>query len=168
MNRMGNFSGTAHKYGNNINTDIICPGKYMQQSIEEMAKHVMEVIDPDFVRRVKHGDILVGGANFGSGSSRETAPLALKAAGICAIVAKSYARIFYRNCINIGLPALVVNGVDTIDTGDVLQIGLGAGIVRNVTKGCDYGFTPLPAMILEMLTAGGLVAQLEHSHLVGM
>lgn len=155
------FEGTVHKYGDNINTDIITPGKYMEGSIEEMAKHAMEGVDPEFGRRVKPGDILVACNNFGSGSSRETAPQALKTAGISVIIAKSYARIFYRNSMNIGLPALELNAVDKIDFGDRLRVNLAEGTVENLSKGETYTFAPIPQRLLDMIRCGGLIEQLK-------
>ena len=157
------ISGTVHKYGDNINTDIITPGKYMQLSIEEMAKHAMEGVDPDFASKVKQGDILVAENNFGSGSSRETAPLALKKAGIAAIVAKSYARIFYRNSMNIGLPALEISEANEINDKDILEIDLEKGSVINITQNKSYKFASLPDRLVDMLKAGGLVAQLKQN-----
>lgn len=153
--------GTVHKYGDNINTDIITPGKYMELSIEAMARHAMEGVDEDFYSKVKPGDILVCGKNCGSGSSRETAPRALKAAGISAIVAKSFARIFYRNCFNIGLPVLELPETDEIGDGDTLDINFSSGEVVDLDSGRAYSFAPLPQRLLDMLDAGGLVAQLE-------
>ncbi len=160
---MDKIKGIAHKYGNNINTDIITPGKYMELSIEEMAKHAMEGVDPEFYSKVKEGDILVAENNFGSGSSRETAPQALKQAGIAIIIAKSYARIFYRNAINIGLAALELKEAEEILDRDELEVDMQAGTIFNLTQGKTYRFTPLPDRLLTMLEAGGLVAQLEQS-----
>ena len=153
--------GAAHKYGDNINTDIITPGKYMELSIQEMAKHAMEGVDPDFASKVSPGDILVAENNFGSGSSRETAPQALKEAGISAIIARSFARIFYRNAINIGLPALELPEAGEIRDADQLEVDLTAGEIRILTQGKTYHFVPMPQRLLDMLEAGGLVAQLE-------
>ncbi len=158
---MQHLKGVAHKYGDNINTDIITPGKYMELSIEEMAKHVMEGIDTEFAAKVKTGDILVAGDNFGSGSSRETAPQALKAAGISAVVAKSFARIFYRNVINIGMPALEIQEAEKIKDRDELEIDLAEGGIRNLSQNEIYRFVPLPQRLVDMLNAGGLVAQIE-------
>lgn len=153
--------GRSHKYGDNINTDIITPGKYMELSIKEMALHAMEGVDADFASKVQPGDVLVARNNFGSGSSRETAPLALKAAGISAILAKSFARIFYRNSINIGLPALELAQADEINDGDELRIDFSKGEVINLSQNKIYHFVPMPERLLAMLNAGGLVAQLE-------
>lgn len=154
-------SGVVRKYGDNINTDIITPGKYMELSIAEMARHAMEGVDPDFAVRIRRGDILVAEHNFGSGSSRETAPLALKEAGISVILARSFARIFYRNAINIGLPALALAETPELSEGDRVEVDLKSGEVRNLTTGKTYHFVPLPQRLLDMLNAGGLVAQLE-------
>ena len=139
---MERMKGTAHKYGDNINTDIITPGKYMELSIQEMAKHAMEGVDPDFAAKVAPGDILVAENNFGSGSSRETAPLALKEAGISAVIAKSFARIFYRNAINIGLPALELPEAAEIQDKDQLEVDLTTGEIRNLTQNKVYHFVP--------------------------
>lgn len=155
------MKGSVHKYGDNINTDIITPGKYMELSIEEMAKHAMEGVDADFFSKVTAGDILVCENNCGSGSSRETAPQALKVAGISVIIARSFARIFYRNAFNIGLPALELPEASEIQDGDQLEVDLSAGEIRNLTQDKVYRFVPLPQRLLDMLEAGGLVAQLE-------
>lgn len=155
------IKGAVHKYGDNINTDIITPGKYMELSIQEMARHAMEGVDPDFAVKVCPGDILVAENNFGSGSSRETAPQALKEAGISAVLARSFARIFYRNAINIGLPALELAEASEIREGDRLEVDLFAGEVRDLTQDRTYRFVPMPRQLLDMLNAGGLVAQLE-------
>ncbi|MDQ0285380.1 3-isopropylmalate/(R)-2-methylmalate dehydratase small subunit [Desulfofundulus luciae] len=153
--------GRVHKYGDNINTDIISPAQYMELSYADMAAHAMEGIDPDFSRKVRPGDIVVAGKNFGSGSSRETAPIALKYAGVGAVVAKFFARIFYRNALNIGLPVLELPEVGEINDGDELEIDLARGTIRNLTRNKDYRFTALPDHILELLQAGGLVPLLE-------
>jgi len=153
--------GRVHKYGDNINTDIISPAKYMELSYDDIAAHAMEGVDPDFSRKVQPGDILVAGKNFGSGSSRETAPIALKYAGVGAIVADFFARIFYRNSINIGLPVLECQAVQEINDGDELEINLEKGIILNITQGKEYQSTALPDHILKMIQEGGLVAQLE-------
>mgnify|MGYP005758499477 CR=1 FL=1 len=158
---MEQMRGTVHKYGDNINTDIITPGKYMELSIQEMAQHAMEGVDAEFASKVTPGDILVAENNFGSGSSRETAPLALKEAGISAVIAKSFARIFYRNAINIGLPALELPEAAEIRDGDRLVVDLAAGTIENQTQNKLYHFVPMPQRLLDMLEAGGLVATLE-------
>ena len=160
---MQKCTGYVHKYGDNINTDIITPGKYMELDIREMAEHAMEGVDPSFSSKVSPGDILVARNNFGSGSSRETAPLALKAAGISAVIAVSFARIFYRNAINIGLPVLelAAGDIEAIGDGDLLRIDLAEGKVHDVTCGREFSFAPIPERLLQMLSDGGLTAQLE-------
>lgn len=156
-------TGRVHKYGDNINTDIITPGKYMELGIREMAEHAMEGVDPDFFAKVEPGDILVARHNFGSGSSRETAPLALKTAGISAVIAVSFARIFYRNAMNIGLPVLELapEDVEAIDDGDLLRVDLAGGKVYDLTRESEFSFIPIPQRLLQMLSDGGLTAQLE-------
>lgn len=160
---MENRTGRVHKYGDNINTDIITPGKYMELGIREMAEHAMEGVDPDFSAKVNPGDILVARHNFGSGSSRETAPLALKTAGISAVIAVSFARIFYRNAMNIGLPVLELapEDVEAIKDGDCLRVDLAEGKVHDLTCGKEFSFSPIPERLLQMLSDGGLTAQLE-------
>ena len=153
--------GRVHKYGNNINTDLISPAQYMEMSNEVMAAHAMEGIDPDFSKKVKPGDIIVAGENFGSGSSRETAPMALKYAGVGAVVADFFARIFYRNAINIGLPVLESKAVEKINDGDELEINPLTGEIKNITQQTTYQCSVLPDHIMELIKAGGLVKLLE-------
>ena len=150
--------GRAWKFGDNISTDHITPGRYfhLRSNIEELAKHVMEDADPDFMKKFKPGDFIVAGKNFGMGSSREHAPLALKVAGVSAVLAKSFARIFYRNAINVGLPVLIVD-TDKIESGDELEVDLSKGIVKDLTKGFELKAKPLPDFMLKILNAGGLV-----------
>jgi 3-isopropylmalate/(R)-2-methylmalate dehydratase small subunit len=150
--------GRVWKYGDNINTDYIIPGKYMELTDpEEMATHAMEGIDPEFAESVKRNDIVVGGSNFGCGSSREHAPLALKHAGVGCVLAESFARIFYRNCINIGLPGLECSGIQGIvEKGDEVEVDVTGGWVRNLTTGKRLQFKPLPDFMVEVLNAGGL------------
>ncbi|RLF07916.1 MAG: 3-isopropylmalate dehydratase [Thermoprotei archaeon] len=158
------IKGRVWKFGDNIDTDVIIPFKYKARTLDpkELAQHVMEGIDPDFARKVKPGDIIVAGKNFGCGSSREQAPLAIKAAGIAAIVAESFARIFFRNAINIGLPVLEVKGIsEKTDEGDLLEIDLLQGTVKNLTKNMAFKAAPLPDMIMEILKEGGLVNYLK-------
>ncbi len=152
------MKGRAWKFGDNISTDHITPGRYfhLRSKIEELAKHVMEDADPDFMKKFKPGDLVVGGKNFGMGSSREHAPLALKVAGVSAVLAKSFARIFYRNAINVGLPVLIVD-TDPIDSGDVLEVDLARGVVKDLTKGFELKAKPLPSVMLNILKEGGLV-----------
>lgn len=157
--------GYVHKYGDNINTDIISPAQYMELSYQDMADHAMEGIDPDFSKKIKPGDILVAGYNFGSGSSRETAPIALKYAGVGVIIAGLFARIFYRNAINIGLPLVELKEIDEINNGDELEVQLMEGKVINITQGKEYEFTSLPDNILEMIKDGGMLRQLEKKYL---
>ncbi|HEX9234921.1 MAG TPA: 3-isopropylmalate dehydratase small subunit [Actinomycetota bacterium] len=153
------IEGRAHVYGDNVDTDVIIPARYLTSTDpEELARHCMEDIDADFVSRVRPGDVMVGGRNFGSGSSREHAPLAIKGAGISVIVAESFARIFFRNAINIGLPIVECPGVtDGAETGDGFIVDLEAGTVENLTKGMRFRATPLPPFMQEILDAGGLM-----------
>ena len=152
--------GNVWKYGNNINTDIISPPQYMELSYAEMAQHTMEGVDPEFSKKIKPGDILVAGANFGSGSSRETAPIALKLAGVGCIIAKFYARIFFRNAINIGLPVVECQDVDKIQEGDQLEVDLQNGKIINLTRQEEYQGSILPEHIMEIVDLGGLVPYL--------
>ena len=153
------IEATAHVYGDNVDTDVIIPARYLTATeAEELAKHCMEAVDEDFVSRVRPGDVMVGGRNFGSGSSREHAPLAIKGAGISVIVAESFARIFFRNAINVGLPIVECPGVaDGAETGDRFRVDLDTGLVENVTKGTRFEATPLPEFMQEILDAGGLM-----------
>ncbi|PLS18581.1 3-isopropylmalate dehydratase [Bacillus sp. M6-12] len=152
--------GRVWKYGDNINTDIISPGQYMSLSIEKQAEHAMEAIDPEFPKKIQPGDIIVAGDNFGSGSSRETAPLVLKHLQVGAILGNFFARIFYRNAINIGLPVVEMGDTSHIDEGDELEINLLEGTVNNITKGTNYDTTKLPEHLVEMVSLGGLEAYL--------
>ncbi|MBM4129296.1 MAG: 3-isopropylmalate dehydratase small subunit [Nitrospira sp.] len=153
------LKGRVWKFGNDINTDAIIPGRYLNTSDpQELARHVMEDADKDFARNVKPGDIIVAGKNFGCGSSREHAPIAIKAAGIQAVVAKSFARIFYRNAFNIGLPLFESSEAsEKIKGGDEIEIDADRGIIRNITKGEEYSANPIPSFMQELITAGGLV-----------
>jgi len=153
--------GTAHVFGDNINTDLISPAQYMEMSNEVIAAHAMEGSDPDFCKKVKPGDFLVAGANFGSGSSRETAPIALKDCGISVVIAKFFARIFYRNCINIGLPVLICEQAGEIGQGDALEVELGTGVIRSLTSGRTYQCAPLPENIVALINNGGLLGDLD-------
>ncbi|MDH5815770.1 MAG: 3-isopropylmalate dehydratase small subunit [Candidatus Nezhaarchaeota archaeon] len=165
---MNVIRGRVWKFGDNVDTDVIIPFKYKARTLDpkELAQHVMEGIDPDFPRKVKPGDIIVAGRNFGCGSSREQAPLAIKAAGISAVVAESFARIFFRNAINIGLPVLEVKGIsrETCE-GDVLEIDLAQGVVKNVTRGLTFKAIPIPDVLMEILRKGGLVNYLKERRL---
>lgn len=157
-----NLHGKAHKFGNDVNTDYIISGKYKFKTLDmaELAKHVMEDLDPDFYSKVTPGDFIVGGTNFGCGSSREQAPLAIINAKIGAVLAKSFARIFFRNCINTGLPAIECD-TDRIDAGDELDIDLAAGRITNVTKGETLDVKPLPPVMITILNDGGLAHHLK-------
>ena len=157
-------SGKAWKFGDDVNTDLIVPGKYLELvDPHEMAKHAMEGIDPDFPNKVREGDVVVGGTNFGCGSSREHAAIALKYVGVGAVVAESFARIFYRNAINLGLPALECPGIDeAVSEGDSLEIDLTGGKVVNATTGKELDFVPLPGFMVEVLGEGGLVTYIRN------
>jgi 3-isopropylmalate/(R)-2-methylmalate dehydratase small subunit len=154
-----NLRGRVHKYGANIDTDVIIPARYLSLNTpEELAPHCLEGVDPQFARRVQPGDIIVAETNFGCGSSREHAPLAIRGAGVSCIVAKSFARIFYRNAINLGLPILECpEAVDASDAGDELAVELETGTIRNLTKETQFQAKPYPEFMLKLLAAGGLV-----------
>jgi 3-isopropylmalate/(R)-2-methylmalate dehydratase small subunit len=154
------LKGKTWKFGNNIDTDAIIPARYLNTSDpEELAKHVMEDADPDFPNKMQKGDMIVAEANFGCGSSREHAPIALKTAGIQAIIAKSFARIFYRNSFNIGLPIFESDeAVDKISAGDEIEVDADNGVIKNITKGEEYTAKPIPPFMQELIAAGGLVA----------
>ncbi|WP_366070091.1 3-isopropylmalate dehydratase small subunit [Methanothrix sp.] len=148
----------AWKFGNDIDTDVIIPGRYLViNDPEELAKHLFEGIRPEFAKSVRPGDIIVAGTNFGCGSSREHAPLAIKAAGVEAVVARSFARIFFRNSINIGLPLLICADAEKIDDGDSVVVDISKGIVQNISKGESYPTTPLPPFLQEIVRSGGLL-----------
>lgn len=153
------LKGCAHKYGDNIDTDVIIPARYLNTtSEEELAAHCMEDIDTEFVKKVKKGDIITGGENFGCGSSREHAPLAIKASGISCVIAASFARIFYRNSINIGLPILECREAALeSDDGDEFEVDLIAGVIKNVTKNRSYKTAAFPAEIQSIISRGGLL-----------
>ena len=153
--------GKALKYGDNINTDIISPPAYMELPIEEAAKYAMYPIDPDFAKRCNPGDIFVTENNCGSGSSRETAPLALRQLGIRTILAKSYARIFYRNCINLGILAIECKDTHEISADDKLQVDYEKGIIQNLTTGKSYVCDKIPPHIIELVSSGGLISYLK-------
>ena len=163
--------GTVWKYGHNVNTDVIIPARYLNVSTsEELARHCMEDIDAGFAGAVQPGDMIVAGENFGCGSSREHAPLAIKGSGVACVVAKSFARIFYRNAINTGLPILECpEAVEDTEKGDQLAVDLGAGTITNARTGRTYQTSPFPAFIMGIIQAGGLVAytrrRIEAGHL---
>jgi 3-isopropylmalate dehydratase small subunit len=155
------LKGKAHCYGDNIDTDRIIAGKYTKTlDMASLAEHVMEDLDPDFNKKFVPGDMVVAGDNFGCGSSREQAPVALKVAGVSCVIAKFYARIFFRNAINIGLPVLEIPEHD-ITTGDVLEIDLAQGKVINSTKNKTYQSTKLPKVMMDIVNEGGLVNYLK-------
>ena len=158
---MSNIKGHVLKYGDNINTDIISPPQYMELSIAEAAKYAMSAVDPDFFIRIKKGDIMVAGANFGSGSSRETSPLTLRYLGVGAIVAKFFARIFYRNAINLGIPVIECAETDKIADQDEIEIDLSAGLIHNLTKKESYPCSKIPPLIKALVADGGLVPYLK-------
>lgn len=157
------FQGTVHKYGDNIDTDVIIPARYLNRTgAEELARHCLEDLDPSFAGRVRPGDVIVAGNNFGCGSSREHAPLAIKAAGVACVVAGSFARIFFRNAINIGLPILECAAAAAgAESGDVLEIDLESGRIVNAARKRTCLAAPFPGFILELVRAGGLVASLR-------
>ena len=152
--------GRAWLVGDNVDTDVIMPGKYLRLSVADAVKHVMEGIDPHFLEKVRNGDIIVAGRNFGSGSSRELAVHGLKAAGVGAIVATSFARIFFRNSVNLGLPVIECAEAGQIRNGDELEILFQTGIIRDLTSGAEFGVVVYPEHILRLLSAGGLVPYL--------
>lgn len=159
------FTGKVWRYGDNIDTDVIIPARYLNTSDpQELAKHCMEDIDKSFVSGVKTGDIMVADSNFGCGSSREHAPVAIKASGITCVIAATFARIFYRNAINIGLPLLEVgDAVKKIKAGDVLSVDLESGEIVNTTSGETIKATPLPGFIQDIARAGGLINYVKGS-----
>ena len=154
-----NAKGTVLKYGDNIDTDVIIPARYLNTSDpEELASHCMEDIDTEFVKKVKKGDIMVGGKNFGCGSSREHAPIAIKESGVSCVIAASFARIFYRNSINIGLPILECEEASReIKNGDEVEVDFGTGQIRDLTTGKEYYAQPFPTFIQDIIEAGGLI-----------
>ena len=151
--------GKAWKYGDDVDTDAIIPARYLNTSDPaELAKHCMEDIDASFASKVEQGDFIVAGKNFGCGSSREHAPVAIRAAGASAVIARSFARIFYRNSFNMGLPIFEApEAVDGIEAGDVLSLDMDSGLLRNETKGKEYSFTPIPPFMQELVASGGLM-----------
>ena len=155
--------GKVIKYGDNIDTAVIIPARYLNTSLpEELAKHCMEDIDKEFVNKVKQGDIMVGGANFGCGSSREHAPIAIKASGISCVIASTFARIFYRNSINIGLAILECDeAAKDIENGNEVEVDFDTGVITNITKGCTYKAEPFPEFIKDIISKGGLLNSLK-------
>ena len=151
--------GKVHKYGNNVDTDVIIPARHLNtQDHKELASHCMEDIDKEFINKVQQGDIMVAGDNFGCGSSREHAPIAIKAAGIDCVIANTFARIFYRNAINIGLPIMECpEASEKIEAGDEVEVDFDSGIIKNLTKGEEYKAHPFPESIQKIIKAGGLL-----------
>jgi 3-isopropylmalate/(R)-2-methylmalate dehydratase small subunit len=159
------IKGKVWKYKDNINTDIISPPLYMELTIKEAAKYAMSPVDQDFGTKFKPGDIFVAENNLGSGSSRETAPLTLRELGVRTIIAKSYARIFYRNCINVGILALECGETDKILKGDEIEVDYKKGIIRNLTKNEEYSCKKIPSHIMRLVNNGGLIPTLEKTYL---
>lgn len=157
------LKGRAWKFGKNIDTDAIIPARHCNTSDpKELARHCMEDADPEFVQRMRPGDLIVADSNFGCGSSREVAPISIKAAGVSAVIAKSFARIFFRNSINIGLPILECPAaVDGIREGDEVEVDTTAGIVRNLTTGAEFRAAPFPEFLQRIISHGGLLAYVE-------
>ena len=151
--------GRVHKYGNNVDTDVIITARHLNtQDHKELASHCMEDIDKDFINKVQQGDIMVAGDNFGCGSSREHAPIAIKAAGIDCVIANTFARIFYRNAINIGLPIMECpEASEKIEAGDEVEVDFDSGVIKNLTKGEEYKAHPFPESIQKIIKAGGLL-----------
>ena len=159
-----NAKGFVHKYGDNVDTDVIIPARYLNiADKKELAIHCMEDIDTNFVKVVKDGDVMVGGYNFGCGSSREHAPMVIKESGISCVIAKTFARIFYRNAINIGLAILECpEASEKIDSGDEVAIDFDTGVITNLTKGETYQANPFPDFIKKIIQAGGLMADIKN------
>lgn len=160
--------GRAWKFNDNISTDLIAPGRYahLRSNLPELTKHTLEDARADFAPNVKKGDFVVGSRNFGLGSSREHAAIIIKMCGTSAVIAKSFARIFFRNCINIGLPVIEVD-TDKIDDGDILELDLQKGVLLNATKGTSFTFPPLPTIMTTILSEGGMIEYLKnHGDLV--
>lgn len=157
------MKGHAWKFGNNIDTDLIIPARYLNTSDpEELAKYAMQDADPEWVDKMKRGDFIVAGDNFGCGSSREHAPIALKAAGVSAVIAKSFARIFYRNAINIGLPILESNeAAEKIKEGDLIEVDLASGEIKDISTGRTFRAQPFPEFMQKIIKAGGLIHYLK-------
>ncbi len=158
-----NAHGKVHKYGDNVDTDVIIPARYLNTADhKELASHCMEDIDKEFTAKVKDGDIMVAGANFGCGSSREHAPIAIKASGISCVIASTFARIFYRNAINIGLAILECDAAAKgISDGDEVKVDFDTGVITNVTKGETYQAEPFPEFIKDIINKGGLLNSIK-------
>ena len=151
----------AWVFGDSVDTDVITPGRYMKLPVEEIAQHCLEPVSPGFATRVKRGDFVVAGRNFGCGSSREQAPAALKELGVAALIAESFAGIFFRNSLNLGLPALVCKEAKSIRDGDRLEVDFQNSIIRNSDNGKTFAFEPIPPHLLQMVRDGGLLPHLE-------
>lgn len=156
------MKGIAYKFGDDVSTDLIAPGRYfhLRSNLEELSKHVMEDVDPEFPKKVKPGDFIVAGKNFGCGSSREHAPRIIKMAGVSAVIAKSFARIFYRNAVNVGLTVIECD-TDKINNGDELKVHLTEGMIKNLTQDTAVNFHPLPKFMVSILEDGGLVEHVK-------
>jgi 3-isopropylmalate/(R)-2-methylmalate dehydratase small subunit len=156
------LKGKAWKFGDSISTDHIAPGRYfhLRSNLPELAKHVLEDADPEFASKMTPGDFVVGGKNFGLGSSREHAPTIIKMAGVAAVLAKSFARIFFRNAVNVGIPVLICD-TDKINAGDQLEVDLEGGPIRDLTNGQTLAFKPLPPSMMRILSDGGVIAHLQ-------
>ncbi len=156
------IKGKVWKFGDNISTDHIAPGRYfhLRTNLPELAKHVLEDADSEFPKKVRPGDIIVAGNNFGLGSSREHAPRIIKIAGVSCVIAKSFARIFYRNAFNIGLPLLIAD-TDKIDEGDLLEVDLEKEIIKDLTKGIELKSTPIPSFMMQLLKDGGIIEHIK-------
>lgn len=161
------YTGSVIKYGDNIDTDVIIPARYLNTSVpSELAAHCMEDLDKTFVSRVKQGSIITAGQNFGCGSSREHAPIAIKASGVSLVIAKSFARIFYRNAINIGLAIVECpEAADEIQDGDCVEADLDCGIIRDLTTGREYKTAPFPEFVQKIIENGGLIASIANGAL---
>jgi len=159
------MKGKAWKFGDDVNTDEIIPARYLNTiDPKELAAHCMEDADAEFAGKVRPGDVLVGGANFGCGSSREHAPIAIKAAGVSCVIAKTFARIFFRNCINTGLPILACpDAAEAIDAGDEIEVDLAGGTIRDLTRGTEYTTAPFPREMQDIIAAGGLMNFVKQS-----
>jgi 3-isopropylmalate/(R)-2-methylmalate dehydratase small subunit len=156
-----NITGRAFVFGDNIDTDVLAPGHLMKLSPQDLASHCLEAIDPNFAKSVQKGDFVVAGCNFGLGSSREQAAVSLSLLGVGAIIAPSFARIFYRNALNLGLPALFCDDAHHINAGDALEVNPVAGTIKNQTTGTLLACRPIPAHLMTMVKAGGLIAHLQ-------
>jgi 3-isopropylmalate/(R)-2-methylmalate dehydratase small subunit len=153
-----NINGKVWRFGKDIDTDLIIAARYLSTSVpEELAKHVMEDADPEFVNKMSAGDVIVADENFGCGSSREHAPIALKAAGVAAVIAPTFARIFYRNAFNMGLPIFELKEANEIKEGDKISVDMNAGTITNNSTNKTYNFTPIPEFMQELIDAGGLM-----------